>query len=170
MAEEPDTREQLEGLIRENRTLAETIEGLREELESLQASLQNALQARQSAEQETEQATQENAELQGTVSELQDSNEQLTAQVGRLSAQVEDTPLQPLTTKEASTLLGRTLQELGSVSGFEVRDADITLKVATAKLGEEPVIMVPEPESVDPAILHELRFSLRSGPGSPETA
>jgi cell division septum initiation protein DivIVA len=88
MAEEPDTREQLEGLIRENRTLAETIEGLREELESLQASLQNALQARQSAEQETEQAKQENAEMQGTVS---------------------------------------------------------------------------EPESVDPAILHELRFSLRSG-------
>ena len=163
MAEEPDTRAQLEGLIRENRTLAETIEGLREELESLQASLQNALQARQSAEQETEQAKQGNEELQGTVAELRDSNEQLTAQVGRLSAQVEDTPLQPLTTKEASTLLDRTLQELSSVSGFEVRDAEITLKVATAKLGEEPVIMIPEPESVDPATLHELRFSLRSG-------
>lgn len=163
MAEEPDTREQLEGLIRENRTLAETLEGLREELESLQDSLQSALQARQGAEEETEQAKQENAELQQTVAELQDSKEQLEAQVGRLSAQVEDTPLQPLTTKEASTLLDRTLQELSSVSGFEVRDAEITLKVATAKLGEEPVIMIPEPESVDPATLHELRFSLRSG-------
>lgn len=163
MAEEPDTREQLEGLIRENRTLAETLEGLREELESLQDSLQSALQARQGAEEETEQAKQENTELQQTVAELQNSKEQLEAQVGRLSAQVEDTPLQPLTTKEASTLLDRTLQELSSVSGFEVRDAEITLKVATAKLGEEPVIMIPEPESVDPATLHELRFSLRSG-------
>jgi chromosome segregation ATPase len=162
MAEEPDTREQLEGLIRENRTLAETIEGLREELESLRDSLQTALQARQSAEEETEQAKQVNAELQNTVAELGASNEQLEAQVGRLSAQVEDTPLQPLTTKEASTLLNQTLQELTSVSGFEVRDAEVTLKVATAKLGEEPVFMIPEPESVDPATLHALTFTLRS--------
>lgn len=165
MAEEPDTssaREQIESLISENRTLGETLATLQKELESLQNRLQEAVQARQSAEREAEQITQSNKQLQSTVAGLQSSKEQLEAQVGRLSLQVESTPLQPLTTKEASTLFNQTLQELGDVSGFEVRNAELTLKLATAKLGEEPVLVLPQPDAVDPATLHELTFSFRN--------
>jgi chromosome segregation ATPase len=173
MAEEPPTsgtREQIEGLIRENRTLGETLASLQKELESLQNSLQQAVQARQSAEEEAEQLRQGYEQLQKTVAELQSSKDQLEAQVGRLSLQVESTPLQPLTTKEASTLFNRTLQELSNVSGFEVRNAELTLKLATAKLGEEPVLVLPQPDAVDPATLHELTFSFRSGASLSETS
>jgi chromosome segregation ATPase len=165
MAEEPPTSsamEQIEGLIRENRTLGETLATLQKELESLQNSLQQAVQARHSAEEEAAEASQSNKQLQSTVAGLRNSKEQLEAQVGRLSLQVESTPLQPLTTKEASTLFNQTLQELGAVSGFEVRNAELTLKLATAKLGEEPVLVLPQPDAVDPATLHELTFSFRN--------
>ena len=173
MAEEHDTssaREQIEGLISENRNLGETLATLQKELESLQNSLQQAVQARQSAEEEAEQANQRSSNLQTTLAELQKSNELLEAQVGRLSLQVENTPLQPLTTQEASTLFDRTLRELSDVSGFEVRNAELTLKLATAKLGEEPVLVLPQPDAVDPATLHELRFSFRGGGSLSETS
>jgi seryl-tRNA synthetase len=166
MAEEPATRsarEQIEGLIRENRTLGETLEGLQEQIRSLQDRLQEAVQARQSAEEAAAEAQRRIEELQRRVTELQDSNQQLEAQVGRLSLQVERTPLQPLTAEEGSVLFNRTLEALGDISGFEVRNADLTLKLATARLGEEPVLVLPEPGAVDPATLHELRFTFRSG-------
>jgi len=172
MAQEPDTssaREQIEGLIRENRTLGETLEGLRTEMESLQRSLQDAVQARQRAEEEAAEARQRIEELQKRVEELQRIKDQLEAQVGRLSLQVENTQLQPLTTKEASILFDQTLRELSNVSGFEVRNAELTLKLATAKLGEEPVLVLPQPDAVDPATLHELTFSFRRSAGLPET-
>jgi chromosome segregation ATPase len=166
MAEEPPTtsaREQIEGLIRENRTLGETLAGLQEEISSLQERLQEAVQARQRAEGEAAEAQRRIEELQQRADELQTSNQQLEAQVGRLSAQVERTPLQPLTAEEGSLLFNRTLQALSDISGLEVRDADLTLKLATARLGEEPVLVLPEPGAVDPATLHELRFTFRGG-------
>jgi seryl-tRNA synthetase len=169
MAEEPTAREQIEGLVRENRTLGETLEGLQAEISSLQNSTQEAVQARQRAEEEAAEAQRQVEELQQRVTELQDSNQLLEAQVGRLSLQVERTPLHPLTPKEASGLFDRTLRELGDISGFEVRSADLTLRLATARLGEEPVLVLPEPGAVDPATLHELRFNFRSGGGSPES-
>jgi septal ring factor EnvC (AmiA/AmiB activator) len=152
MAEEPTAREQIEGLVRENRTLGETLEGLQAEISSLQNSTQEAVQARQRAEEEAAEAQRQVEELQQRVTELQDSNQ-----------------LHPLTPKEASGLFDRTLRELGDISGFEVRSADLTLRLATARLGEEPVLVLPEPGAVDPATLHELRFNFRSGGGSPES-
>ena len=170
MAEERTEREQIERLVRENRTLGETLEGLQAEIESLQNSTREAVQARQQAEEGAAEAQRQVRELQQRVAELQDSNEQLEAQVGRLSLQVERTPLQPLTPKEGSTLFDRTLRELRDVSGFEVLNADLTLKLATARLGDEPVLLLPEPGAVDPASLHELRFSFRSSGGSAGSA
>lgn len=176
MTQEPrgtrrSTREQIEGLVRENRTLGETLEGLQAQIKTLENSTQEAVQARQKAEEEAAKARQEAEELEQKVAELQDSNEQLEARVGRLSSQVEGTPLQPLTPSEGSALFSRTLQALRDVSGFEVRDADLTLKLATARLGGEPVLVLPEPGAVDPATLHEIKLNFRSGGrGSPEGA
>ena len=156
------SREQIEGLVQENRTLGETLDGLREEIESLRSSTREAVQARQAAEEKAAEAQGRTEELERAVAELKTSNERLEDQVGRLSLQVERTPLQPLTPKEGSILFDRTFQELRDVSGFEVRDADLSLKLATAKLGEDPVFVLPEPGAVDPATLHELKFRFRS--------
>jgi chromosome segregation ATPase len=175
MAEEPTagasrrrttSREQIEGLVRENRTLGETLEGLHAQISSLEKSTQEAVQARQEVQEEAAEAQRKTEELQQRITELQDSNQQLEARVRRLSSQVENTPLQPLTPEEGSALFNRTLQSLRNISGFEVRNADLTLKLATARLGDEPVLVLPEPGTVDPTTLHELKFAFRSGADS----
>ncbi len=85
----------------------------------------------------------------------------LESKVKRLSQQVKDTPLKPLTPVETAALFDRTLQELDRFSSFKVRDVDVSLKMAVAKIENEVVFVFPEPGSVDPASLHELKFTLR---------
>ncbi|MEQ8958579.1 MAG: hypothetical protein RLP02_11740, partial [Coleofasciculus sp. C2-GNP5-27] len=100
--------------------------------------------------------------LQPQVDKFKELNSQLQAQVTRLSEQVKQTPLQPLTPEEGSALLDQTFQAFRGIKNYRVVDADITLKLATGKLGDQSVLMFPQPGSVDSSSLHELKLKLRS--------
>lgn len=43
---------------------------------------------------------------------------------------------------------------------LEIREASLSLKLATGKIGDVPVILLPDPKSADPATLHELKIDL----------
>lgn len=172
MAEDPtpeEARRTIRKLIRENRTLSEALDGLRAQSTALEKATRQALRGRQKAEKEAEEARLATSELRREVGVMKSTNRRLEAQVARLSNQVESTALHALTPEEASALLGRTLQALSEYGTFQVRDATLTLKLATGKLGDEPVLVFPEPGSVDPASLHELKLTLRGSGVSPET-
>lgn len=166
MAEEltpEEARRRIEELVKENRTLSETLEGLDTDVKTLEKLGRAAVEARQKAEEEAAEARRTIEELQREVAELQNIKGQLEPQVRRLSKQVEKVPLHPLAPEEASVLFDRTLQAFRSIRGFEVRTVDLTLKLATAKLGDELVLVLPEPGEVDPASLHEVKIGLRGG-------
>jgi uncharacterized protein (DUF2252 family) len=49
------------------------------------------------------------------------------------------------------------------MKNFKLVDANITLRLATAKLGDEGVLVFPEPSTtLDSATLHELKLNIRS--------
>jgi len=98
--------------------------------------------------------------------EIREANKALTAQVARLGKQVEKTPLNPLTIEEASVLFDRVIGAFQTSKTLEVKQASLNLKLATAKLGDTAVLLLPDPKSVDPATLHELRIDLTTGGGA----
>ncbi|MEQ8539308.1 MAG: hypothetical protein RIB93_17870 [Coleofasciculus sp. D1-CHI-01] len=157
-----EAQQQIEGLIKENRLSSETIEALEKEINLLKQKTQEAVQAQQKAETEIKVAQQQIQDLQPQVAQLKELNTQLQSQVQRLSAQVKETPLQPLTPEEGSALLDRTFQAFRGIKNLRVVDADITLKLATGKLGDQSVLIFPQPGSVDSSTLHEIKFKLHS--------
>ncbi|MCP9441463.1 MAG: hypothetical protein NNA20_02615 [Nitrospira sp.] len=120
-----------------------------------------SIAARDKALKEAEAVKKTAAELKAQVEELAASNRKMTAEIARLTRQVERTPLNPVSPEEAAALFDKFIGGMKLSRTLELRDVHLTLKVATGKLGDQTVLLLPEPGAVDPASLHELKFSLR---------
>ncbi len=153
---------QIRLLIEENRKLAESLEETTTEIHALRRSAQLAIKERDKSAKDSEKALAELEALKGQVGELRITLRTAEAQVRRLSRQVEKNPLNPLTPDEASVLFDKLLGSFRSKPGLELRDVNLVLKVATGKIAQETVLLLPEPGSVDPNTLHELKLTLRS--------
>lgn len=152
----------IEELAKENRKLSETVANLQQESQILQQKAQEAILEQKATQQETASVKQQLSTLQQTVAQLQSKNAQLEITAKKLSEQVNKTPLKVLSIEEGSGLINRTIESFSTMKNFKLVDANITLKLATAKLGEEAVLVFPEPGALDPATLHELKLNIRS--------
>lgn len=159
---------QLAVLAEENRRLAAELDSLESQSKTLERVALEARAAQAVAEKENSRLKTKLETAQGQIAELQQSHKTLSAQVGRLGLQVEKAPLNPLTVEEASQLFDRVLGAFRTTKTLELREASLSLKLATAKLGGTSVLLVPEPTGVDPATLHELKVNLT--PSIRETA
>ncbi len=151
---------QLALLAAENRRMAAELEGLQNQGLVLEKAARDARTVQAAAEKDAAglKSKLETSEKQSA--EIREANKVLTAQVARLSKQVEKTPLNPLTVEEASALFDRVIGAFRTSKTLDVKQASLNLKLATAKLGDTAVLLLPDPKSVDPATLHELRIDL----------
>jgi hypothetical protein len=156
---------QLVLLAAENRRLAAELEGLQTQLLALEKAARDARAAQSAAEKIATSAKSKLETLEKQSADDRSANKVLTAQVARLGKQVEKTPLNPLTIEEGSALFDRVIGAFRTSSSLDVRQASLNLKLATAKLGDTAVLMLPDPKSVDPATLHELRIDLTAAAG-----
>jgi uncharacterized protein YigA (DUF484 family) len=157
---------QLALLAAENRKLAAELEGLQNQGLALEKAARDARTVQAAAEKDAAglKSKLETSEKQSV--EIRETNKVLTAQVARLGKQVEKTPLNPLTVEEASALFGRVIGAFRTSKTLEVKQASLNLKLATAKIGDTAVLLLPDPKSVDPATLHELRIDLTAAVGA----
>ncbi len=151
----------LQKLVAENRRLGEELQEVQRLASALEKTNTQSIAARDKAVKELDDVKKSATQLKSQVEELTASNRKMTAEIGRLSRQVERTPLNPLSPEEAGALFDKFIGGLRLSRGLELRDVNLTLKVATGKLGNQAVLLLPEPGAVDPATLHELKFSLR---------
>jgi cell division protein FtsB len=159
-----EAERQLAQLIEENRRLATELEGLQSSGPALEKAAKDAVAARRTAEAERAALKTQFDGAQRQVAELTKTNQTLSAAVKRLDAQVQKTPLNPLTVEEATQMFERVVAPFNSSPTLEVRSVSLNLKLATAKLGDQAVLVVPDPVNANPALLHEIRLDLISKP------
>ncbi|MCW5966464.1 MAG: hypothetical protein KIT83_20675 [Bryobacterales bacterium] len=157
----PMSEDILQQLIAENRRLGEELQEVQRLAAALEKTNAQSIAVRDKAVTELESVKSTASELKSQVAELTASNRRMTAEVTRLSRQVEKTPLNPLSPEEAAGLFEKFIGGMKLARNLELRDVNLTLKVATGKLGNQAVLLLPEPGAVDPATLHEIRVNLR---------
>jgi len=157
-----EAEKQIAALIEENKRLAAELEGTQTTGATLEKATREALAAKNSAEKEAAGAKAQLETIHKQVADLRQTNATLTAQAARLNRQVEKSPLNPLTVEEASALFERIVAPFRASPTLELRDVSLTLKLASGKIGDVPVILVPDPKSADPALLHEIKLDLTS--------
>jgi len=157
----PTSDDVLQGLIAENRRLGEELQQVQKLATVLERTNAQSIAARDKAVKELDGVKKIAMELKTQVEELTASNRKMTAEITRLTRQVEKTPLNPLSPEEAAVLFDKFIGGMSLSRNLELRDVNLTLKVATGRLGNQAVLLLPEPGSIDPASLHELKFSLR---------
>jgi regulator of replication initiation timing len=155
-----EAEKQIAELVKENKRLAVELEGAQGQSAVLQTAISKAIAERTTAEKQAATLKTQLESAQETLAKLMPENDALTAQVGRLTRQVEKNPLNPLSVEEASVLFDRVLTAFRSSKTLEIREASLSLKLATGKIGDVPVILLPDPKSADPATLHELKIDL----------
>jgi K+/H+ antiporter YhaU regulatory subunit KhtT len=153
---------QLALLAAENRRLAAELEALQTQSVVLEKATRESRTGQATAEKEAAVVKRKLETLEKQSAETLQANKTLTAQVARLSKQVEKSPLNPLTVEEGSALFDRVIGAFRTSTTLELKQASLNLKLATAKLGDTAVLVLPDPKSVDPATLHELRIDLTS--------
>jgi hypothetical protein len=153
-------------LAEENRRLAAELESLQKQGPALEKAASDARTGQAASEKAAQglKSKLENSEKQ--LAEVQNANKVLIAQVSRLGKQAEKTPLNPLTVEEGSALFDRIIGAFRNSRTLEVKNASLNLKLATAKLGDTAVLLLPDPKSVDPATLHEIRIDLTAAAGA----
>lgn len=151
----------VKALLEENRRLGEELAVMKQQSVNVERLAADAVSTRAKVEKEL-QSVQTKLSAQTTqLAALTSENSTLTAQVKRLNAQVRSTTLSPLSPEEASALIQKTIGGL-QTDRFQLADIDLTLKVATAKVGTEPVLVFPQPGSADPNTTHEIKLKLRN--------
>lgn len=153
---------QLALLAAENRRLAGELEALQNQSVVLEKAASDARTVQAAAEKTAAVLQRKVETMEKESAEIREANKTLTAQVARLGKQVEKSPLNPLTVEEGSALFDRVLGAFRTSTTLELKQASLNLKLATAKLGDTAVLVLPDPKSVDPATLHELRIDLTS--------
>lgn len=140
---------QVDGLIKENRRLAEQIESISADLESLRGAGEEARQAIDAARAEATEATEAR-------SRVEEENRALTAERDRLLARVETSEAQLeqegqttiLPAEEVTRIVGDLVNDLrGSLPGLNVREGEVKLKVAFGGAGERSGFVIPTIES-----------------------
>jgi hypothetical protein len=126
----------------------------------LEKAAQAAKAAQEAAEKRAASISAKLEALQKEAAELREANKSLRAQVGRLTKQVEKNPLNPLTVEEASVLFEGLISAFRQTRTLSVKEASLNLKLATAKIGDTPVLLLPDPGAVDPGTLHEFKLDL----------
>ena len=154
-------QEKVRLLLEENRRLAEELEALRQQSGALERVAAESTGQRTKLESELGTVKTRFEEQAEKLSEASGQVRTLSAQVKRLSLQARNTAISALTPEEASDLIERTIGSFKSPT-LEVRDIDLTLKVATAKIGTEAVLVLPEPGKTDINTIHEIRLKLRN--------
>jgi len=157
----PTPQDVLQGLVAENRRLGEELQQVQKLATTLEKTNAQSMAARDKAVKELDGIKKTAAELKAKVEQLTASTKQMAAENARLKGLVKGTPLNPLAPEEAAVLFDKFIGGMSLSRNLELRDVNLTLKVATGKLGNQSVLLLPEPGSVDPASLHELKFSLR---------
>jgi hypothetical protein len=161
-----EANKQLALLAEQNRTLAADLESLQNQSLVLEKAARDA-RAIQAAAEKASAGLKSKLETSETqLAEIREANKVLTAQVARLGKQVEKTPLNPLTIEEGSALFDRVIAAFRTSKTLEVKQASLNLKLATAKLGDTAVLLLPDPKSVDPATLHQITIDLIPGAGT----
>lgn len=155
-----EAEKQIAALVEENKRLAAELEGTQGQGAVLENAVSKALAERTAAQKQAADLKTQLESAQDALAKLKPENDALIAQVGRLTRQVEKNPLNPLSVEEASVLFDRVLTGFRSSKTLEIRAASLSLKLATAKIGDVPVILLPDPKSADPATLHELKIDL----------
>lgn len=162
--------DRLQALIAENRKLGEELQEAQKLAAVLEKTNAQSIAARDKALKELDVVKKTAAELKAQVEELAASNRKMTAEIARLTRQVERTPLNPVSPEEAAALFDKFIGGMKLSRTLELRDVNLTLKVATGKLGDQTVLLLPEPGAVDPAALHELKFNLRGTSAAAEAS
>jgi predicted RNase H-like nuclease (RuvC/YqgF family) len=153
---------QIAALVEENKRLAAELEDLQASGAALDKATRDALAAKTASERQEAAAKSQLEASQRQVTELRQANATLTASVSRLNRQVEKSPLNPLTVEEATNLFESVVAPFRASDTLEIRNVSLNLKLATGKIGDVPVLLVPDPKSVDPALLHELTLDMTS--------
>ncbi|AFY40673.1 hypothetical protein Lepto7376_4582 [[Leptolyngbya] sp. PCC 7376] len=152
-----DSEQIIEGLSEENRKLSEAIANLEQEVKILRQRSTSA----STTEKELNSLKLELSDLQKNFSTLKRQNSQLEATNKRLQSQTGETSLKALTPEEGTGLINRTIESIANVKNFKLVDANVKLKLATAKVGEEGTLVFPNPDTkVDPAVLQEIEFKI----------
>jgi hypothetical protein len=157
---------QLALLAEENRRLAAELESLQKQGPALEKAVSDARTTRAASEKAAAALKSKLETSEKQLAEIQNANKVLTAQVSRLGKQAEKTPFNPLTVEEGSALFDRVIGAFQTSRTLEVKNASLNLKLATAKLGDTAVLLLPDPKSVDPATLHEIRIDLMVAGGA----
>ncbi|OKH10967.1 hypothetical protein [[Limnothrix rosea] IAM M-220] len=152
-----DSEQIIEELSEENRQLSEAIANLEQEVNILRKRASGV----NTAQKEINSLKRELSDLQKNVTGLKQQNTQLEAANKRLQSQTGETSIKALTPEEGSSLINRTIESLANVKNFKLVDANVKLKLATAKVGEQGTLVFPHPETkVDPAFLQEIEFKI----------
>lgn len=154
----------IDQLIEENKRLAEELDSARGQNETLDKGAQQAVSERNAALKDSEANKKELTLALKQLSEFRQANTTFAAQVNVLQKRVDKTPLNPLSVEEASTLFEKVITSFQVHRTLQVKNVSLNLKVATGKIGDTPVLLLPDPKSVDPASLHELKLELGSAP------
>jgi hypothetical protein len=155
--------QQLSLLVEENRRLAAELDGLQSQSVALAKIASDARATQAASEKAVAELRSQRDTLQKQLGDAQQINKTLTAQVSRLGKQVEKTPLNPLTVEEGAALFDRVISAFRNSKVLQVKNASLNLKLATAKLGDTAVLVLPDPKSVDPATLHQITIDLIPG-------
>lgn len=153
----------LKALVTENRNQSETITGLENQVTALQRLREGSDRSRSESENRLERMTTENATLNSRVEVMQQEKTARDAELRRLRAMDNaDADVQEITPEEASVLFQKTFDSLQSLGRLRVQDADITVRMAAGKVGDETVMLLPKPgRTIDPGSVHELRLRLQ---------
>jgi hypothetical protein len=157
---------QLALLVEENRRLAAELESLQKQGQVLEKAASDARTALAASEKAAAAVKSRLQISEKQLADTQNASKVLTAQVARLGKQADKTPLNPLTIEEGAALFDRVLGAFQTSKTLVVKNASLNLKVATAKLGDTAVLLLPDPKSADPATLHEIRIDLTAAGGA----
>lgn len=152
-----DPQSIIEELSKENKILSEAIANSEKEMELLQKQASGA----NTSQKEINSLKLELADLQKTVSSIKQQNIQLEATNKRLLSQASDQTIKALSPEEGSALISRTIDSIANVKNFKLVDANVKLKLATAKVGDQGTLVFPSPDSkIDPGTLQEINFKI----------
>jgi uncharacterized protein YigA (DUF484 family) len=157
---------QLALLAEENRRLAAELESLQKQGPALEKAVSDARTTRAASDKAAAELKSRLETSEKQLAQVQGANKVLTAQVSRLGKLADKTPFNALSIEEGSALFDRVIGAFQTSKTLEVKNASLNLKLATAKLGDTAVLLLPDPKSVDPATLHEIRIDLTVAAGA----
>jgi predicted RNase H-like nuclease (RuvC/YqgF family) len=142
---------QLEGLLAENRKLAARLDEVAADLERLRSAADELRQQADEAQAQLAAAQEELAKAQRELEVVKSERDQLAERVKIADSQLAGKGMTPvLRPKDVAVLVGEFVSEVSSgLPGMVVRDGEVRLEVAFAKVGTATGFVVPSAEAPD---------------------